>query len=80
MAQADKFIVVPFTEKKRHLAMAEMRQSSSAEAAKRLALSMSSRFPGVSAYAIKVDTDSGDLIESTLLTQIGRTMDIMAEV
>lgn len=79
MAQADKFIVVPFTEKRKHLVVAEMRQSSTAEAAKRLAASMSSRFLGVSAYAIKVDTDSGDLIESTLLTQIGRTMDIMAE-
>lgn len=79
MAQADKFIIVPFIEKRRHLTVAEMRQSSTSEGAKRMALSMSSRFPGVSAYAIKVDTETGELIESTLLTQFGRTMDIMAE-
>lgn len=79
MSLAEKFIVVPFTEQRRKLTMGEMRQSSSAPAAERLALAMSSRFAGVVAYAVKVDTESGDMTEPRLLMQFGATIDFMAD-
>ncbi|MBR7651418.1 hypothetical protein KCX83_03675 [Brucella oryzae] len=79
MSLAEKFIVVPFTEKRKRLTMGEMRQSSSAQAAEKLALAMSARFVGVSAYAVKVDTESGDMTEPRLLKQFGTTIDIMAD-
>ncbi|MEN5277019.1 hypothetical protein ABE527_08720 [Brucella sp. TWI432] len=79
MSLAEKFIVVPFTEQRRKLTMGEMRQSSSAQAAERLALTMSARFAGVAAYAVKVDTESGDMTEPRLLMQLGSTIDFMAE-
>ncbi|RRY09043.1 MULTISPECIES: hypothetical protein [Brucella] len=79
MSLAEKFIVVPFTEKRKRLSMGEMRQSSSAQAAEKLALAMSSRFVGVAAYAVKVDTESGDMMEPKLITKFGSTIDIMAD-
>lgn len=59
--------------------MGEMRQSSSEQAAEKLALAMSVRFVGVAAYAVKVDSDSGDMTEPRLLTQYGSTIDFMAD-
>ncbi len=81
MSLAEKFIVVPFTEEKRkkRLTTGEMRQSSSAQAAEKLALAMSSRFIGVAAYAVKVDAESGDMMEPRLIARFGSTIDIMAE-
>ncbi|MGO1161699.1 hypothetical protein ACTOV4_07045 [Brucella sp. C7-11G] len=79
MSLDEKFIVVPFTEQRRKLTMGEMRQSSSAHAAEKLALAMSSRFAGVAAYAVKVDKESGDMSDPRLLTQYGSTIDFMAD-
>lgn len=79
MADAEKFIVVPFVERRKNLAVGEMRQSSSAAGAERLALTMSSRFAGVAAYSVRVDTESGDMMDPRLLAKFGNTIDFMAQ-
>lgn len=79
MSLAEKFIVVPFTETRKRLSVGEMRPSSSAAAAEKLAHAMSARFAGVAAYSVKVDTESGDMMDPKLITQFGNTFDIMAD-
>jgi hypothetical protein len=78
MAISEKFIVLPFKKVRGGVAPGEMRQASNAVSAEKIATSMSARFPGVAAYAVKVDEESGDMSDPRLIIQFGEVADLAA--
>jgi hypothetical protein len=74
----EKFIVMPFKKVRGGLAPGELRQASNAVSAERIAAAMAPRFPGVAAYAVKVDEESGDMSEPRLIIQFGEVADLAA--
>lgn len=78
MAISEKFIVIPYRKSRAGLAPGEMRQASNAPAAQRIAAAMAARFIGVGAYAVMVDTESGDMSSPRLLACHGEVPDVSA--
>ena len=76
MANAEKFIVLPYRKNRGNLVPAEMRQASNAISAEKIATSMASRFVGVAAYAVMVDEETGDMSSPRLLARHGEIADI----
>ncbi|WP_251862800.1 hypothetical protein [Achromobacter sp. Marseille-Q4962] len=70
-AQVLKYIVVPYRAVTHGVAPGEIRAASSEFGAVRIAESMASKFAGVAAYAVLVDTETGDMDAPRVLTQIG---------
>ncbi|CAN7402000.1 hypothetical protein [Rhizobium sp. LjRoot258] len=78
MANAEKFIVLPYRKNRGNLVPGEMRQASNAISAEKIATSMASRFVGVAAYAVMVDEETGDMSSPRLLVRHGDIADINA--
>ncbi|OCJ16263.1 hypothetical protein A6U87_23470 [Rhizobium sp. AC44/96] len=78
MANAEKFIVLPYRKNRGNLVPGEMRQASNPISAEKIALSMSQRFVGVAAYAVMVDEETGDMSSPRLLAQHGEIADLNA--
>lgn len=76
MANAEKFIVLPYRKNRGNLVPGEMRQASNAFSAEKIATSMASRFVGVAAYAVMVDEETGDMSSPRLLARHGEIADI----
>ena len=76
MANAEKFIVLPYRKNRGHLVPGEMRQASNAVSAEKIANAMASRFVGVAAYAVIVDEESGDMSSPRLLARHGEIADL----
>ncbi|MEK1896639.1 MAG: hypothetical protein AAAB20_25750 [Rhizobium sp.] len=76
MANAEKFIVLPYRKNRGNLVPGEMRQASNAVSAEKIATSMASRFVGVAAYAVMVDEETGDMSSPRLLVRHGDIADI----
>lgn len=70
-ALAEKYIIMPYRKGKRNLIAGEMRPASSEASATRIAESMSARFAGVIAYAVNVDTETGDMLNPRVLATFG---------
>lgn len=70
-ATAEKYIIMPYRKGKRQLIAGEMRPASSEASAMRIAETMSARFAGVLAYAVQVDTETGDMLNPRLLASYG---------
>lgn len=68
---SQKFIVIPYKKSRGGLIPAEMRQATTAVSAERIATAMSDRHPGVAAYSVMVDTESGDMTSPTLIVSFG---------
>ncbi|MDQ0318935.1 hypothetical protein QO002_001073 [Pararhizobium capsulatum DSM 1112] len=79
MASTEKYIVLPFRKTARGgLVAGEMRQASNPASAEKIAIAMASRFPGVAAYAVRIDEESGDMLEPRLLIKFGEIADLAA--
>lgn len=78
MALSEKIIVIPYRKTRAGLTPGEMRQASNAPAAERMASSMSTRFVGVGAYAVMVDTETGDMTSPHTLVVFGEVPDASA--
>lgn len=76
VANAEKFIVLPYRKNRGNLVPGEMRQASNAVSAEKIATSMASRFVGVAAYAVMVDEETGDMSSPRLLVKHGEIADI----
>ncbi len=76
VANAEKFIVLPYRKNRGNLVPGEMRQASNAVSAEKIATSMASRFVGVAAYAVMVDEETGDMSSPRLLARHGEIADI----
>ncbi|MDP9812111.1 hypothetical protein J2W42_004981 [Rhizobium tibeticum] len=76
VANAEKFIVLPYRKNRGNLVPGEMRQASNAVSAEKIATSMASRFVGVAAYAVMVDEETGDMSSPRLLVRHGDIADI----
>ena len=76
MANAEKFIVLPYRKNRGNLVPGEMRQASNAVSAEKIASSMAARFVGVAAYAVIVDKESGDMSSPRLLARHGEIADL----
>ncbi|MDX3929273.1 MAG: hypothetical protein QHC90_26160 [Shinella sp.] len=78
MAISEKFIVLPYRKNRNNLVPGEMRQASNAVAAARVAANMAPRHVGVAAYAVMVDTETGDMSSPRLLASFGDVMEMSA--
>lgn len=76
MTLAEKFIILPYRKNRGHLVPGEMRQASNEGSAERTAAAMASRFAGVAAYAVMVDTETGDMTSPRLLAQHGEIAEL----
>nr|WP_087149186.1 hypothetical protein [Pararhizobium antarcticum] len=76
MMAAEKFIVLPYRKVRGGVAPGEMRQASSAASAEKIATAMAPRFPGVAAYAVQVDEETGDMSSPRLLIQFGEIAEL----
>jgi len=76
VANAEKFIVLPYRKNRGNLVLGEMRQASNAVSAEKIASSMAARFVGVAAYAVIVDEESGDMSSPRLLARHGEIADL----
>ena len=76
LANAEKFIVIPYRKNRGNLVPGEMHQASNAVSAEKIASAMAERFVGVAAYAVIVDEESGDMSSPRLLAQFGEIADI----
>ncbi|RDJ11555.1 hypothetical protein [Rhizobium grahamii] len=76
MANAEKFIVLPYRKNRGNLVPGEMRQASNAVSAEKIATSMALRFVGVAAYAVMVDEETGDMSSPRLLARHGEIADL----
>jgi len=76
VANAEKFIVLPYRKNRGNLVPGEMRQASNAVSAEKIASSMAARFVGVAAYAVIVDEESGDMSSPRLLARHGEIADL----
>lgn len=70
-SQSEKYIIMPYRKGKRQLIAGEMRPASSEASATKIAEAMSARFAGVVAYAVKVDNETGDMLEPRMLASFG---------
>lgn len=68
---SEKYIIMPYRKGKRSLIAGEMRPASSEASATRIAEAMSARFAGVIAYAVNVDTETGDMLNPRVLASFG---------
>lgn len=68
---SEKYIIMPYRKDKRKLIAAETRPASSEASAERIAEAMSARFAGVAAYAVQIDSDTGDMLNPRLLVSFG---------
>jgi hypothetical protein len=68
---SQKFIVIPYKKSRGGMAPGEIRQASNAVSAERIATAMSDRHPGVAAYSVMVETETGDMTSPTLLVSFG---------
>jgi hypothetical protein len=66
-----KFIVIPYKKSRGGLIPGEMRQASNAVSAERIATAMADRHPGVAAYSVLVETETGDMTSPTLIVSFG---------
>ena len=71
MSGTEKHIVIPYRQNRGKLVPGEMRAASNAESARRICEAMSSRFPGVAAYTVTVDMETGDMTSPALLSAYG---------
>ncbi|ANL35273.1 MULTISPECIES: hypothetical protein [Rhizobium] len=78
MANAEKFIILPYRKNRGNLVPGEMRQASNAVSAEKIALAMAGRFVGVAAYAVIVDEETGDMTSPRLLARHGEIADLNA--
>ncbi|MBB2795487.1 UNVERIFIED_ORG: hypothetical protein GGD59_003534 [Rhizobium esperanzae] len=78
MANAEKFIILPYRKNRGNLVPGEMRQASNAVSAEKIALAMAGRFVGVAAYAVIVDDETGDMTSPRLLARHGEIADLNA--
>lgn len=76
VANAEKFIVLPYRKNRGNLVPGEMRQASNAMSAEKIATSMAARFIGVAAYAVMVDDETGDMLSPRLLIRHGEIADL----
>jgi|AraplaDrversion2_2_1032049.scaffolds.fasta_scaffold54010_2 hypothetical protein len=76
VANAEKFIVLPYRKNRGNLVPGEMRQASNAMSAEKIATSMAARFIGVAAYAVMVDDETGDMSSPRLLIRHGEIADL----
>lgn len=75
MAISEKIVIIPYRKTRAALTPGEMRQVSTAASAERTALSMAARFVGVGAYAVMVDTETGDMTSPRTLAAFGEVPD-----
>jgi hypothetical protein len=75
VAISEKFIVIPYKKNRNNLVPGEMRQASNAVSAERISAAMAPRFVGVAAYAVQVDTETGDMTGPRLLASHGEVPD-----
>lgn len=68
---SQKFIVIPYKKSRRGLIPGEIRQASNAGSAERIATAMADRNPGVAAYSVMVESETGDMTSPTLLVSFG---------
>lgn len=61
------------------VAPGEMREASNAATAERLAANMSGRHVGVAAYAVMVDTETGDMTSPRILAQFGEIAELSTD-
>lgn len=80
MASDEKFIVIPYRKVKGNLVAGEMRQSSNAGSAERLAAAQAGRFAGVAAYGVRIDTESGDMSSPRLIASHGEIPDLLSSL
>ena len=80
MSTEQKFIVLPFRRNRKALSLGEMRTASSAASAERLAAAMATRFAGVQAFEVQVETESGEMREPRLICAHGETLDLTSDV
>nr|WP_246720293.1 hypothetical protein [Rhizobium lentis] len=78
VANAEKFIVLPYRKNRGNLMPGEMRQASNAVSAEKIASAMAERFVGVAAYAVIVDEETGDMTSPRLLARYGEIADLNA--
>nr|WP_246638827.1 hypothetical protein [Rhizobium binae] len=78
VANAEKFIVLPYRKNRGNLVPGEMRQASNAVSAEKIASAMAGRFVGVAAYAVIVDEETGDMTSPRLLARYGEIADLNA--
>lgn len=71
MAISEKIIIIPYRKTRGGLTPGEMRQVSNAATAERIAASMAGRFIGVGAYAVMVDTETGDMTSPRTIAAFG---------
>ena len=76
MANAEKFIVIPYRKNRGNLVPGEMRQASNPISAEKIASAMAERFVGVAAYAVTVDEETGDMTSPRLLARHGEIADL----
>ena len=76
VANAEKFIVLPYRKNRGNLVPGEMRQASNAMSAEKIATAMAARFIGVAAYAVMVDDETGDMSSPRLLIRHGEIADL----
>ena len=76
MAEAEKFIVIPYRKNRGNLVPGEMRQASNAISAEKIASAMAERFVGVAAYAVTVDEETGDMTSPRLLARHGEIAEL----
>ncbi|MFN7102930.1 MAG: hypothetical protein ACK4N1_09920 [Pseudorhizobium sp.] len=68
---SEKFIIIPYKKGRGGLVPGELRQASNAASAERIATAMSERHPGVAAYSVMVDTETGDMTSPNLIVSFG---------
>ncbi len=68
---AEKYIIIPYRKDRRGLVAAEMRPAQTAISAERIAGLMADRFAGVAAYAVTIDTETGEMNSPRLLATFG---------
>ncbi|MGF9565627.1 hypothetical protein [Neorhizobium sp. JUb45] len=78
MANAEKYIILPYRKNRGNLVVGEMRQASNPVSAEKIAGAMADRFIGVAAYAVMVDDETGDMTAPRLLAQFGEIGDLAA--
>lgn len=71
-----KFLVIPYRLTNGALAAGRMQQSSSLEAAERIAASLAERFSGVAIYKVQYDDETGAMTSPELLWSDGSVADV----
>ncbi|MBD8555712.1 hypothetical protein IFT84_14485 [Rhizobium sp. CFBP 8762] len=74
----EKYIIIPYKKNRGNLVPGEMRQASNPASAERIAAAMADRFVGVAAYAVQVDSETGDMSSPRILGAHGEIPDLAA--